>query len=193
MKFHVLPLQMPAELKGQENGQINSNLLRKLHGTKGALYRQAATAFNCLQMEAYFAGIDLQSTSTVDTYRSYERQLATFNDRYSEKLTGRVPPVSRTFGGKRYWLKRGKAPSAAPGTSNHGWGLAIDIAGASGVRLAWMLGSSAWTSPVLKYGFSWEVESGKNAESWHIRYVCGDKPTQATLDTLKVFPELEAK
>jgi len=193
MKFHVLPLQMPAELNGKENGRLSDKLLRKLHGTKGALYRHAATAFNCLQMEAYFAGIDLQSTSVADTYRSYDQQLATFNNRYSEKLTGRVPPVSRTFNGKKYWLKRGMAPSATPGTSNHGWGLAIDIANASGPRLAWMLGDSPWTSPVLKYGFSWEVESGKNAESWHIRYVCGDKPTQAVLDAIKAFPELEAK
>lgn len=193
MRYHVLRIVMPSDLEGQENGKLDNNLLRKLHGTRGAMHHKAATAFNCLQLYAYFNDVDLQSTSTADTYRSYDRQERTFLDRYSSSWTNRIPPVSRKWGSKRYWLKKGRAPSATPGTSNHGWGLAIDIAGASGARLAWMLGSSGWTSPVLQYGFSWEVVSGKNAESWHIRYVCGDQYPQAVLDALKVFPELEAK
>lgn len=193
MRFHVLELKMPSDLLNQENGKINPNLLRKLHGTSGALHHKAATAFNCLQMHAFFQSVDLQATSVADTYRSYERQERTFLSRYSSKPTTRIPPVTRKWNGKRYWLNKGAAPSASPGTSNHGWGLAIDVAGASGARLAWMLGQSAWASPVLQYGFSWEVASGPNAESWHIRYVCGDEYPKAVLDALKVFPELEAR
>ena len=193
LRYHVLPIKMPSDLANKENGKLPPHLLAKLKGTSGAMHPKAATAFNCLQMHAFFAGIDLQSTSTADTYRSYERQERTFLDRYAEKFTNRVPPVFRTWNRKRYWLKKGKAPSATPGTSNHGWGLAIDVAGASGKRLAWMLGPSAWESPVLKFGFSWEVASGKNAESWHIRYVCGDEYPPAVVEALKVFPELEAK
>lgn len=193
LRYHVLPIKMPSDLANKENGKLPPHLLAKLKGTNGAMHPKAATAFNCLQLHAYFNGIDLQSTSTTDTYRPYHRQRNTFLKRYSETFTNRIPPVSRKWEGKRYWLRKGFAPSASPGTSNHGWGLAIDIAHASGARLAWMLGSSGWTSPVLQYGFSWEVASGKNAESWHIRYVCGDQYPQAVLDALKVFPELEAK
>jgi len=192
MKYPVLPVIMPADLQGQLNGRLDPALLRPLKGTKGALHHAAATAFNCLQLEAWFEGVDLQSTSSADTYRSYERQENTFLKRYSSGPTARIPVVTRTWQGKRWYLKRGSAPSAAPGTSNHGWGLAIDIAGASGQRLAWMMGPNPFLSPVLKYGFTWEVESGRNAEAWHIRYVCGDEPTAAIELALQAFPDLKA-
>jgi LAS superfamily LD-carboxypeptidase LdcB len=192
MKYPVLPIILPRDLEGQPNGKLNPALLRPLKGTKGAMHHQAATAFNCLQLEAFFAGVDLQSTSSADTYRSYDRQQATFVDRYSPNPTGRIPIVTRRWSGKLWWLKRGKSPSASPGTSNHGLGLAIDIAGASGARLAWMMGSHPLLSPVLKYGFSWEVESGPNAEAWHIRYVCGDNPPAAVTLALQTFPDLKA-
>jgi hypothetical protein len=190
MKYPVLPLKMPMVLSSQQNGKINPVLLQRLRGTNGMLYRDAAVAFNCLQLEAMFASVDLQSTSSADTYRTYQQQERTFLDRYSPTPTLRVPVVTRRWNGKLWYLKRGKAPSATPGTSNHGWGLAIDIAGASGKRLEWMLGSTPLQSPVLKYGFSWEIESGKNAEPWHIRYVCGDTPPQSVLDAVAAFPEL---
>jgi hypothetical protein len=44
----------------------------------------------------------------------------------------------------------------------------------------------------VKYGFTWEVESGPNAESWHIRYICGDEWPSAVDEALKVFPDLRA-
>lgn len=191
-KFPVLRLIPPNDLSGVSNGNVPPSLLRSLRGTKGRLHHLAATAFNCLQLEAMFAGVDLQATSVADTYRSYEQQKKTFNDRYAGLPTGRRPQVTRKFAGKTYFLKPGKAPSASPGTSNHGWGLAIDIANASGARLAWMLGPSELESPVLKYGFSWEVESGPNAEAWHIRYVVGDEIPQAVRDAVAAFPELKA-
>ena len=59
----------------------------------------------------------------------------------------------------------GVASAACPGTSNHGWGLAVDIyaVGAEG-RLEWLLDNAA------RFGWSWELQS----EPWHIRYVLGD-------------------
>lgn len=189
MTYPVLPIIMPTDLSACTNGQLPPTLLRPLKGTRGELHHLAATAFNCLQLEAFFAGVDLQS---VGSYRPYTQQLIMFNDRFSSTPTLRIPRVTRRWGGKTYWLRRGKAPSAAPGTSNHGWGLAIDIANASGARLAWMLGPHPLLSPVVKYGFTWEVESGPNAESWHIRYVCGDEWPSAVDEALKAFPDLRA-
>jgi LAS superfamily LD-carboxypeptidase LdcB len=42
-----------------------------------------------------------------------------------------------------------------------------------------------------KYGFSWEIKEGAQAEAWHIRYFTGDKIPQAVLDyeTAKAQPQ----
>lgn len=190
--FPVLPVIMPADLRNQVNGRLDEKLLKPVAGyPKGRLHWRAATAYSCMHFAALVDGITLKPTSTVDCYRSYARQEAAFNDRYSATPTWRKPEVTRTWQGQTYWLKTGKAPSAVPGTSNHGWGLAVDIANASGKRLAWLMGTNAYTSKALLYGFTWEVASGPNAEPWHIRYVCGDNYTQAVKDLLKKVPELE--
>jgi LAS superfamily LD-carboxypeptidase LdcB len=99
-------------------------------------------------------------------------------------------------------LKKGMAPAGSPGTSNHGWGLAIDAAvivdgktiaitsdpdGKGGFKsgLEWLMANA------LKYGFSWEIKDGAQAEAWHIRYFTGDKIPQAVLDyeTAKAQPQ----
>jgi len=190
--YHVLPIVMPSDLMGVDNGEIPANLLRPLKGSPGQLHHEAATAFNCLQLAAYFAGIELKPVSPADTYRPYTAQQRLFKQRYSTTPTGRQPEVTRTWNKTKFYLKKGVAPSATPGTSNHGWGLAVDISSASGARLAWMLGKDIWSSPVVQYGFSWEVKEGANAESWHIRYVCGDTPPAKVLEALEAFPDLKA-
>lgn len=58
---------------------------------------------------------------------------------------------------------------AVPGSSWHNYGVAIDIANATGARLAWLLANEA------KFGFSHELDS----EPWHIRYVAGDAVPEA--------------
>lgn len=190
--YHVLPIVMPSDLLGVDNGEVPANLLRPLKGSPGQLHHEAATAFNCLQLAAYFAGIELKPVSPADTYRPYTAQQRLFKQRYSTTPTGRVPTVTRTWNKTKFYLKKGVAPAGVPGTSNHGWGLAVDISSASGARLAWMLGNDIWSSPVVQYGFSWEVKEGANAESWHIRYVCGDTPPAKVLEALEAFPDLKA-
>jgi LAS superfamily LD-carboxypeptidase LdcB len=55
---------------------------------------------------------------------------------------------------------------AAPGTSRHNLGLAVDISEASDPqRMNFMLAN------IQSYGFTWEVQS----EPWHIFYCVGDK------------------
>jgi hypothetical protein len=81
----------------------------------------------------------------------------------NKKLLKQKP---RIYKGKAWYLKKGMAPMAVPGSSNHNLGIAIDIANASGKRLEWL----AKHAP--RYGWSWEFTSG--AEPWHIRYVAGD-------------------
>ena len=188
--YTVLPIVMPTNLAGVTNGKLPANLLRNIKAPNGQLHPLAATAWNALQLAAYFDGIELKH---VGAYRPYERQIALFRERYTSKPTGRTPQVTRTYQGATWYLKKGMAPAGTPGTSNHGWGLAIDISNCSGKRLEWLLGDGFATSNALKFGFTWEVKDGANAEAWHIRYVCGDKLPQAVLDAVAAFPTLDVR
>lgn len=191
--YPVLPIIMPTDLTGQKNGYVSTTVLRTIQKPSGLLEQHAATAWNCLQLAAYFNGLTLNQ---VGAYRSYSQQLALFNDRYSTKDMGRTPQVTRIWQGKVYYLKPGKAPCATPGNSDHGWGLAIDAANCyeGSALLTWLLGDGFMTCEALKYGFTWAVADSKNPnfEPWHLQYVPGDTYTQATLDAIKVFPALVA-
>ena len=188
--YTVLPIVMPTNLAGVTNGKLPANLLRNIKAPNGQLHALAATAWNALQLAAYFDGIELKH---VGAYRPYEQQIALFRERYTAAPTGRTPQVTRTYQGATWYLKKGMAPAGTPGTSNHGWGLAIDVANCSGKRLEWLLGDGFATSNALKFGFTWEVKDGANAEAWHIRYVCGDKLPQAVLDAVAAFPTLDVR
>jgi hypothetical protein len=74
----------------------------------------------------------------------------------------------RTDQGKTYWLKPGNAMVASPGTSNHGWGCAIDMALlVGGCVVAVTTEYVQWAAGVaVAHGFSWE-----DSESWHIHAI----------------------
>lgn len=163
MTYPIRPVELPEDLKGQQNGRLDSSLLVDIPG--GQLHHAAAAAWLKMVGAAQRDGITLAPTSRVDTYRPYSVQVALFQARYD-----RTPRQtdSKVWNGVRYWLKPGLAMAAVPGTSNHGYGIAVDVANASGDRLAWMLAHA----PLL--GWSWEAQS----EPWHIRYVRGWKAPQ---------------
>lgn len=99
-----------------------------LTDSRGALmHKQAAEAFSALRARAHDAGFQL---SVASSYRSYERQLAIFNG----KWTGERPVLDdndRALFRQDYsaeeWLHRILRFSALPGTSRHHWGTDIDI------------------------------------------------------------------
>jgi LAS superfamily LD-carboxypeptidase LdcB len=188
--YPVLKLKMPADLAGVKNGEIPPKLLRTIKSPKGQLHSLAATAWNAMQLAAYFDGIELKQ---VGAYRPIAAQIKLFRDRYTLKPTGRTPQVTRTYQGSRWYLKKGMSPAGTPGTSTHGFGLAIDVASASGKRLEWLLGDGFATSNALKYGFSWQVASGPNAEAWHLQYVCAEKLPLTVLDAIAAFPEIDVR
>jgi hypothetical protein len=113
--YPVLPIIKPTDLTGQQNGYLTANILRTIQKPSGQLEKHAATAWNCLQLAAYFNGLTLNQ---VGAYRTYNQQLAMFNDRYSIKDYGRKPQVIRIWQGRKYYLKPGKAPSSTPGNSD---------------------------------------------------------------------------
>ncbi len=109
----------------------------------------------------------LKATSIHDSYRPCEVQKRLFLSRYTNTPNGTRP---------RHW--QGKKPhvaaAAVPGTSNHGWGLAVDNAR----RTTAILTTDSLDNRTLRwlvqneqrFGFSHELQS----EPWHIRYLAGD-------------------
>lgn len=165
-ELYIKKVTPPADVVGTKPGRLPDDLLVKVDG--GRLHWRAANAWKAMKSAAANDGIELKPTSAGDLYRSYDSQLSAFRQRYVER---EIPGQStRTFEGKKYWLKKGMAPLAAPGTSQHNSGLAVDVHTASGTRLQWMVANCA------KYGWSWEVVP---QEPWHIRYTEGDNVPEA--------------
>jgi len=173
MKYQVTDLKLPAVLKGAENGRLPVSVLVDISGG-GKLVSPAARAWEAMHAEA-MSGVGtkpFKPTSSADAYRSFPQQLAGFIARFLDAPGPNTTTATRTHLGKKWYLKKGMAPMATPGTSNHGWGLAVDIWSANGQRLDWMMQN------IAKFGWSWEVQS----EPWHIRYVAGDAIPQAVLE-----------
>src|SRR4051794_5010381 len=76
---------------------------------------------------------------------------------------------SRTVSAQQRFFAHQPPTAARPGTSNHGWGLAVDVR--SPHAAAWLLRNG------LKYGFSHD-EGARVGEWWHFRYLGGYKPVQ---------------
>ena len=160
---YIVKVTMPKDLANQQAGKLPDNLLRPIPGG-GKLHWLAAQAWLAMVAKAKADGVELKPTSAGDTYRDYEVQKRGFLQRYT---TSPIAGAStRTFEGKKWYLKKGNAPLAAPGSSNHNWGIAVDVHTASEARrLNWLIAN------VKDFGFSWEVVP---EEPWHIRYVAGD-------------------
>jgi len=124
-------LIVPAPLVGR-NGELASEELAKLSAGGNGWYSPDPKycggfvfAFNLMYDQAVKDGVQLKAVS--EGYRSYTRQEALFYDRYDDQPTGRKPEVTRYYDGRKWWLKVGKSPSATPGYSPHGYGLAQDL------------------------------------------------------------------
>ena len=195
-KLPIAPLTMPSTLKGQENGKLEDRLLTKIGVGNARMEITAARAFKAMFSEARKAGFDVRH---VGDYRPFEQQLNLFLARYQPAtLTtyGLTPSAHRKiwnqadqYGYKtKYWVKKRNpngsypATAATPGNSNHGWGLALDIAqeldgdpapeSITQNFVQWLIRNAS------RYGISAELQS----EPWHWRYVAGDRIPQAVYD-----------
>lgn len=159
---YVVPVKLPADLKGVKPGKLPDALLKPAVGG-GKLHHLAADAWAAMVAKAKADGVELKPVSSGDTYRSYDAQLKVFLERYTKEANGNS---TRTFEGVKWYKKNEKLASlAAPGTSQHNLGIAVDVHTASGARLEWLIDN------VKDFGFSWEVVP---EEPWHLRYVAGD-------------------
>jgi len=177
MSIPFIKLVVPTPLKKFKNGQLPDNVLAPV-ATGGKMYSEAAKYFNAMYTAALTAGFKLKN---VGDYRSFDSQVAMFNDRYV--LTDQGAGVTRQYQGKTWYLKKGKAPSAAPDPtglkgSNHGWGLAMDLGYEKDGRLTSMGGACFdWMcANAPKYGFYLQGSdrNSREFEAWHWQYCLGD-------------------
>jgi len=164
LKRHYHKLVLPSTLAHVVPGELPIGLLKDVK-PYGKLHILAADAYMALRDAAFAAGVKtFKPTSAADTYRSISTQTAGFLARYqTQPIAG---ASTRTWKGVTYYLKPNCAPMAAPGSSRHNLGLAVDISDASEKqRMDFMLAN------IQSYGFTWEVES----EPWHIFYYVGDR------------------
>lgn len=169
-------VRLPSVLGGTSNGRLPESILVSTPGLAGGptvrLVAVAMRAWKALTAAAAAAGHTLKATSAGDSYRTYALQESVFRARYTTTpLAGRP---WKTWNGQRWYQKPNTAQAAVPGTSNHGWALAVDCGeesdGDTGTEsldaatLAWL------TQHAPSFGFYWELAS----EPWHIRYVSGD-------------------
>lgn len=185
MQYPYKPLKLPAGLKGQINGRLDKSLLVKVK-TGGKMYKEAAEAFNRMYDAAAKAGITLRN---IGDYRSFEGQLEMFLHRYepakpNDPRLKKKNTVTRKYDGKVWILKKGMAPSAAPDPtgksgSNHGWGLAIDLAvegkGGNIVGMASAKKALKWmctNAPTFGFYLQGSDPKSPEFEAWHWQY-CG--------------------
>lgn len=171
---------LPSDLRGMSNGQLPAILLRNFDG-RGNLHHLVSYGMEAMHLAMLAAGIQPR---TVGRYRTYAQQVGLFTDRMRPSDTGRRPAVTRTWNGRKYWLLPGMAPVATPGTSNHGWGCADDVAeeydgdpgpeGMTDNQLLWMRDNAP------SFGFALESHS----ERWHWCWTGGDNLPQRALDVL---------
>ncbi len=96
-------MDAPAELRAYGNGRIPAALLTPIGIGQHKLWGPAAQAFMKMRSAAGADGVGL---SVTDSYRSYDNQV----------LLAAQKGLTKNGG----W-------AAVPGTSEHGWGLAVDV------------------------------------------------------------------
>lgn len=129
-------LAPPADLVELGNGHIPADQLQPIAQSGHRLYGPAATAWDGLVSAAAADGIEMRIT---DSYRSYDNQV----------------DLARRKG-----LYKNGGLAAVPGTSNHGWGLAVDADVRDAETLAWIRENGP------RFGF---VEAVPR-EPWHWEY-----------------------
>ena len=122
------------------NGRLPDSMLASI--AQGQLRADCAAAWNTMNLEARRLGVELLPTGSKSSYRSYAQQVELY---------------------ALYRSGRGNL-AAVPGTSNHGWGTAVDVATREMRAMVDHIGA--------KYGWS-KQWSDAQSEWWHILYQTG--------------------
>lgn len=152
------------------NGTLTSS---ELAGVYGGHRLRADAAVSWLRLCNYF-GREIKLT---DSYRPLALQKKIFLERYTPAKVG-VGPFGdvRFYAGVRYVRVRGAA-AAVPGTSNHGLGLALDVADGvnTGKGQVWdwlnrYAGVFGWFNPDWAKAYTAGGKVNPSYEPWHWEY-----------------------
>lgn len=138
------------------NGRLPSIALGDIY--QGRLRKDAAKAWNAMNAEAHAKyGVYLRPTGSMSSYRTLAQQYYLWDHVAHPHDTN--------------WVAR-------PGTSNHGWGLAVDLATPQMRNIVDKIGA--------QYGWAkrWSDAPG---EWWHIKWKAGTYPAIKNSDTLPVL------
>lgn len=123
-----------------QNGKLPASALAPI--AQGNLKKEAAAGWNAMNVEARKRGLQIVPTGSKSSYRTYEQQVELYNAYLNG--TGNL--------------------AAKPGTSNHGWGDAVDVATTQMRSMIDQIGA--------QFGFS-KSWSDAPSEWWHICYQAG--------------------
>ena len=183
MLLPIATVVMPTDLLDALNGKLTDSVLvsRQFpgHGSTSKAHHLGLRAFDALAAGCRDGtGFELTVSGPADAYRDFDNQLKAFKDRYREVSHGEflnAPKTRRQYDGRFFVLKDPKAFAlASPGRSNHGWGLAFDLAVFRNGKVEAVRSSGAWDwvfANAERFGFSWELQS----EPHHVRLVTGDE------------------
>ncbi|MFD6163697.1 D-alanyl-D-alanine carboxypeptidase family protein [Oerskovia sp. NPDC060287] len=154
-----------------QNGEIPDAALTRL-STGHLLRADAAAGFEALAtaFKAKFG----KALVVTDAYRPKAGafgQIAIFEDRYPHPTYQGVNDRRGPWKGKYWWRRTGTAAAAVPGTSNHGWGLALDL-GSNVNKLGtaeqlWLVANGP------RFGWVWPTWARKipTLEPWHYEFI----------------------
>jgi hypothetical protein len=128
-------MPIPPELTAFGNGKIPATALLPIGQGSHRLYAPAAASWRNMVAEARASGIDLRLT---DSYRSHDNQV----------------DLARRKG-----LYKDGGLAAVPGTSNHGWGLAVDADVTNAATRDWLKTNGprfGWVEAVPREPWHWE-------------------------------------
>jgi zinc D-Ala-D-Ala carboxypeptidase len=124
----------PPEMVAYGNGRLPRELLTPIGIGQHRLWAPAAQQFMAMRTAAAQQGV---SISVTDSYRNYDSQVELAS---------------------RKGLSQNGGLAAVPGTSEHGWGLAVDM-DVNGAGMAWLKANGAtygWVQPTTREPWHWE-------------------------------------
>ncbi len=143
--------------KAVDNARIDPSMLSPVGNTQFLMEPHAALALNAMIQAAAADGVNL---AIGNTYRDYETQAAAY---------------------RAYKAGEKSAPVASPGTSNHGWGLAVDFSSLAtdSAEFQWLVANAA------KYGYTNPFGTSNPTEPWHWEFAQdGSAPDPSVLQTV---------
>lgn len=207
---YVLPIDnnvvRPSTSKGYENGKIPTTVLKQIPNVETTCVADptAARAFEACFAEAKIKIPGLRIKDVGD-YRTFLSQYNLFVDQ-GPNTDGRYIPVSKStydstpaehrkiwaqagqYGfNSIYWVKNKAkfgywpATAATPGSSNHGWGLALDVAEEYDSDSAPDPITEKFIQFLCVRGPYYGIYASLKSEPWHWQYVSGDVIPAAVL------------